>query len=110
MDIMLGAWVGENDFETGAVTALVDVPENITDSYIPTFATGSNKTEYGHNVFEDSAIQLKTKLDEIGVRCDIYVPSHDIGEYDHGFIAMAGTKASEEGIAILDKFIEDVFN
>lgn len=110
MDIMLGAWVGENNFETGAVTALVDIPENITDSYIPTFVTGSNQPDYGHNVFEDSARQLKAKLDEIGVRCDIYVPSMDIGEYGHGFLTMAGTQASLEGIAILDEFIEDVFN
>lgn len=109
MQIMLGAWVGESDLGNGQVTDLVDVPEHITDSYYPTFVTGSNAPEEnGRNYFAESAYELKEKLDEIGVRCECYVPPMEYGAFGHGFLAAAGTRASDEGLAIMCEFVGDI--
>lgn len=104
MDTMLGCWVGEEDFLHGPNSILCDVPEHIADSYIPTFVTGSTADHF----FIQSALKLKVKLDEIGVRCDLYYPPLSMGEFGHGFLSQAETPAGKAGNEKMIRFIDAV--
>lgn len=104
MEIMLGQWVGESDLQKGTVTDLVDVPEHIVKEYIPTFVTGSTEDDF----FLESALQLKAKLDEVGIRCDIYYPDESLGKFGHGFMTQYGAQASTEALEMLFHFVDDI--
>ena len=104
MDTMLGCWVGEEDFLHGPNSVLCDVPEHIKDSYIPTFVTGSTAEHF----FIQSALKLKVRLDEIGIRCDLYYPPLSMGEYGHGFLCQLETPAAKAGNEKMMCFLDNV--
>ena len=104
MDTMLGCWVGEEDFLHGPNSILCDVPEHIVVSYIPTFVTGSTADHF----FIQSALKLKVKLDEAGIRCDLYYPPLSMGEFGHGFLSEDKTPAGREGNEKMLRFVDAV--
>lgn len=104
METLLGCWVGEEDFLHGPNSVLCDVPEHIRNRYIPTFVTASTDSHF----FIQSALKLKAKLDDTGVRCDIYYPPMSMGSYAHGFLFQIDTPAGKEGNEKLMRFVDDV--
>lgn len=107
MDIMTGAWLGENDVHTSDTAIIVNVPKHIKEKYIETFIVTSNKEPF----FPLSANDLKEVLDKNNLLYDYFEP--DVAKYGdqvpHGFLSQGDkTPVSKECFEKCIKFMKRV--
>jgi len=104
MDTMLGCWLGENDLLHADVTALLDVPDHLTD-YYPCFVSASNVQHF----FPDAADKLVKVLEEKGIRYVYDYPDPSKGKYDHGYLSTdPADPVVQEGLNKVKTFLQTI--
>jgi len=82
MHAMLGTWLGEDTDEYSQKVQEMNVPENITGNYIPSFINSSNEGIY----FIKEAEALDRELTKYGIDHELYYRDPSYGNQPHGYM------------------------
>ena len=84
---MLGTWLGEDTDEYSKKAKEMNVPENITGNYIPSFINSSNEGIY----FVKEAQALDRVLTKFGIDHELYYRDPSYGNLPHGYMNLLDT-------------------
>ena len=90
MYAMLGCWVGARKNDPAGEIAVINAKAHIRGAFIPSWVNASNEPNDEAGFFSTEAFELKAKLDEIGVPCDmVFFPG---AKLPHGYMDRLDTE------------------
>ena len=89
MNAMMGCWLGADDLLSDKISMLLD-PTKWIKTYIPTFINSSNQEPY----FADSAEDLKSVLERIGIEYTNFYRTPEYEKLEHGYLNNLTTSPS----------------